>query len=283
MQDMLHTMSAKPMIVSGGEAGTTLAVFLTRRLKVSGKQAKRLLDGRSVFVNQRRVWMARHALAKGDEVEVAGAPSPARGAEIPILFRDADYVIVNKPAGLLSNGPGSVELRLRAQLGVPALQAIHRLDRDTTGCLWLALHAAARGKAIRLFESRSLLKTYHALVRGQMTQGEFTISRPLDGQPAVTHVMVLDTQPAASHVKLRLDTGRTHQVRKHMAALHHPLLGDTAYSAAREPHAALRMIRRQMLHAAALAFTHPETGAPVRVQAPLPEDFRKTLQALKLT
>lgn len=276
-------MNLNPLTVSGADTGIMLLQFLARRLNISGKQAKRLLDSRSVFVNRRRVWMARHVLEARDQVEIVSEAPAQPAGDIPILFRDEDYVIVNKPAGLSSEGPGGMEQVLRDQLRRPTLQLVHRLDKDTTGCLWCALNPSAREAAVQLFESRAPLKVYHALVRGQMAREDFTISRPLDGQPAVTHVMVLDTRPTASHIKVKLETGRTHQVRKHLAGLRHPLLGDSSYAPSGESSPALRQVPRQMLHASVLAFSHPKTGAPVRAQAPLPADFKRVMKSLKLT
>ncbi len=278
-------MTVNPMIVSPAEAGMPLDLFLARRLKTSRKQAKRLLDERLVFVNRRRVWMARHPLEPKDEVEIpatAGAAS-SREVPIPILYRDAEYVIANKPPGLPSNGPNSVEEVLRRVLGQPSLEAVHRLDRDTSGCLWLSLNPAARETATLLFKEKQVTKTYHAIVEGRVRAAGATITTPIDGQPATTHVKVLGSTPRASHVKVLIETGRTHQIRKHLASIQHPVLGDKSYLTRQIADDRLRRAPRQMLHASGLAFRHPGTGQTVRIKAPLPGDFKHMLGALGLT
>lgn len=277
-------MLTKALLVARSEAGMPLVAFLARRLKTSRKQAKRLLDERQVFVNRRRVWMARHALQPGDEVELSQPHEPARsgGAAISILYRDGDYVVVNKPAGVETCGAGSLEERLQHEFAEPGLQAVHRLDRDTSGCLWLARNAEARAAAVRLFKGRGVGKIYEALVAGRVRSGETTVQAPLEGRTAITHLRVLASTPKASHVKVRIETGRTHQIRRHLALLRHPVLGDRAYFTGLIRDEQIRRVPRQMLHASGLTFTHPATGQRVRVKAPLPGDFRRLLDALGL-
>lgn len=271
--------------VAPAENGMPLIDFLAARLALSKNNAKGLLDAHAVFVNDRRVWMAKHALRPGDRVEVHFPhQQPERARTAPaVLYQDDDYVVAGKPAGVLSNGPDSLESELRAALRVPALEAVHRLDRDTSGCLLFAKNPAARDAAVRLFRDGRITKLYHALVLGRVSQNVREIKAPVDGQPALTRVMVLSSNPVASHVKLRLETGRTHQIRKHMAAIRHPVLGDRSYATRAQPHPLLRGIPRQMLHAAGLTFRHPRTGEVVRVQSPLPRDFRACRRKLGLT
>jgi RluA family pseudouridine synthase len=278
-------MNTKPMIVSPAEAGMPLDIFLARRLKTSRKQAKRLLDDRLVFVNRRRVWMARHPLEPKDEVEIQAAVgvNSFKDVPIPILYRDADFVIANKPPGLPANGKRSVEELLRRTLDQPSLEAVHRLDRDTSGCLWFALNAAGRETAVALFKEREVVKTYHAIVEGRVRAEGATITTPLDGQSATTHVQVLSSRPWASHVKILIETGRTHQIRKHLASIRHPVLGDKSYLTRELAGDRLRQAPRQMLHASGLAFRHPETGQTQRIKAPLPGDFKRMLGALGLS
>ncbi|MCX6996269.1 MAG: RNA pseudouridine synthase [Kiritimatiellaeota bacterium] len=175
-----------------------------------------------------------------------------------------------------------MESALRAQGGLPALAAVHRLDRDTSGCLLFAKNARALAAAIALFGGRAVTKVYHALAAGRLPDGLREIKVPVDGQPALTRVERLDVNPRASHLKLNIETGRTHQIRKHLLAVHHPVLGDKAYGGRFQPPGLQQEIPRQMLHASVLAFTQPLTGAPVRCKAALPEDFRACLRALRL-
>lgn len=276
-------MNNRPLTVSAAEAGTPLDLFLARRLAISRKQAKRLLDERLVFVNRRRIWMARHPLEPEDCVEIPSLAAPTAGATaIPVLYRDADYLVAAKPAGLASNGDGSVEERLQRELRLPALEAVHRLDRDTTGCLWCSLNASARAIATALFKEKAVTKTYHAIAGGRVPAAGLTITDPIDGLPAVTHVKLLSGNPVASHVKILIETGRTHQIRKHMASVRHPVLGDRSYLTREIEEPRVRQVPRQMLHASGLAFPHPKTGQTIRVKAPLPADFKRVLRTLGL-
>jgi len=267
-------------------AGVTLQEFLAAQLQLSKGKAKALLDQRVVFVNGRRVWMARHALRPGDLVEVqaqAVAPAAPAGAPAPaVLYEDGDYLVVNKPPGRLAAGPDSVERDLQARRRLPALAAVHRLDRDTSGCLLFAKHARALAAAIGLFGQRAVTKVYHAIAAGRLPDGVHEINVPVDGQPALTRVARLDANPRASHLKLNIETGRTHQIRKHLLAVRHPVLGDKAYGGRFQPAGWQQEVPRQMLHAAVLAFPQPLTGAPVRCAAPLPGDFRACLRHLRL-
>lgn len=259
-----------------------LLAFLARRLKLSRKKSKALLDSRNVFVNGQRVWMAHHALQAGDRVVTPAAAVPAR-LPIPILFQDAHYLVADKPPGLLANEKDSAETRLRDGLGIPALRAAHRLDRDTSGCLLLAKSAEALARAVELFRGRQILKIYHAIVAGRVHPAERTITTPIDGERAETRLRVLDTSRLASHLRVRIDTGRTHQIRLHLQSIGHPVLGEKAYGAGIELPPEFLEIPRQMLHARVIEFTHPFSAKRTRVEAPLPRDFRDGLRRLRLT
>lgn len=266
------------------EDGRELLDFLSAKLGESRNRTKRLLDARVVFVNQRRVWMAKHRLRIGDQVEVTGAPSEVPGVDLAVvLHQDAHLVIANKPAGILSNGEASLESALRAPLNSPGLTAVHRLDRDTSGCLILARSKDVRDRMIPMFESRSITKAYHVLALGRTGQREFSVSRPIDDQPAETRFRVVDSNPIASHILAKIETGRTHQIRRHLEGMGHPVLGDRMYGTRNTLPPSLRRLPRQMLHAYSLTFRHPVTGETVHVTAPLPADFRSCMKQLKLT
>ena len=271
--------------VSVGEQDQELVEFLAHHLQTSRKGARRLLDARVVFVNTKRVWMARHVLRTGDEVEVnmpAAAASHA-GQPIPLLFQDSICVVANKPSGMLANGPDSLEEQLRSQMRCPELEAVHRLDRDTSGCLLCARTAESKQALVDLFESHRVTKTYHAIVSGQIPKDLREITAPIDGKTAITRLTLLSANRLASHIKLSIETGRTHQIRKHMVSIRHPVLGDKVYLTNTQPHPELRRIPRQMLHASSLTFRHPVTDELVRSKAPLPPDFTACLKMLKLT
>ncbi len=281
---MKHTIEYR---VRRSEENETLIDFVARTLAVSKKTAKSVLDLRNVSVNGNRVWMARHALAAGDIVDilrptvdsVRRAPPPP----VPILFHDAHYVVAAKPAGVLSCGPKSLEPVLRRQLNLPVLQAAHRLDRETSGCLMFACTSEAFDRIVMEFRSKTVAKVYHAIVHGRMRSGEHRISKPIGGQTAVSNARVLDASSKATHVAIGIETGRTHQIRIHLASIRHPVLGDRKYATAVQLNENMAAVPRQMLHAHSLRFVHPFTGGSVRVTAPLPPEFRQTLKAFNLS
>lgn len=274
--------TSRSLRVNRPEAGASLLEFLSRRLGLSHKQAKRLLDARSVFVNRRRVWMARHALEAGDVVEVPDVP-PARraAATIPVLFEDEHCLVVDKPPGLTSAGPGSVEEQLRRRHGSEAT-AVHRLDRDTSGCNLFARSAAARERLVALFGGHDLQKVYRAIALGRVPEDLHLLRSAVDNLEAVTRIRLLRAGAAASYLEAMPETGRTHQIRIHLQKAGHPLAGDRVYATREVDADVLRALPRQMLHAWRLRWVHPFTGATIGVEAPLPADFREALRALRL-
>lgn len=276
-------MRLRHRIVNREEDGISLQDFLVRHLDISRRRAKAVLDRREVFVNLRRVWMAHHRLRAGDRVESVSGPPGRRAAAHPILFDDEYYVVVNKRPGLLSNGEDSVESGLRVQLGSETLAAVHRLDRDTSGCLLLARSDEAFDEMRILFRQHDVRKTYRVLVHGRPRWEDFTVDTPIDERRATTHIHVLDRASEASHLQVCIETGRTHQIRKHLAGIGFPVLGDRMYGVRRRGTAKSIRIGRQMLHASELSFRHPFMNRIVRAKAPLPRDFRACLKAHRLT
>lgn len=272
-----------PWRVTPAEAGTPLVEWLARRMATSRKQAKRTLDGRSVFVNRRRVWMAQHRLAAGDTVEVTGIRPPGRDARAPnlaILHDSHDVLVINKPAGITTNGPGGAEELLRRAHG--SAWAVHRLDRDTTGCNLFARSPETRDRLVALFGERAVAKTYRVLAVGTVEPRARSIDTPIDGLSAHTELRVIRSNRVASYLEARIETGRTHQIRKHLRDIGHPVAGDRVYLTERLDHPHLRALPRQMLHAHSLRWSDPLTGAVVDVQAPLPPDFAGALHRLGL-
>lgn len=278
-------MQSQQFHVRPDQAGMPLQDFLSHQLKLSRNKAKAILDARQAFVNGRRIWMTKHELKKGDKIEVV-IPGSANAASAPhppaILYQDNEYLVVNKAPGRLSNGEDSLESDLHSLLNQPRLQAVHRLDRDTSGCILIARSKTAFDKAVELFKVQKISKVYHALANGQIKDRERKIDYPLDGEPAITHVHVIASTPLASHVKVRIETGRTHQIRKHLAYIGHPVLGDKQYAGRNVIPEALRHVERQMLHAASLTFESPFTKQKIRTEAPLPKDFTMWLKRLGL-
>ncbi len=257
--------------------------FIARTLNCSRNEAKRLLDERRVFVNGRRVWMARHRLKQGDTIEIQDtSTSPRTLTTKQVLYQDDHFVILNKPPRLLSNGPDSAESELRRLLNIPALRAVHRLDRDTSGCLLFATSRDVFERMVPLFKERAVGKAYRALVSGRVSGESARIAAPIDGQPALSLLRVLSSTSKASHLEIKIETGRTHQVRKHLAGIGHPILGDKQYATGKVDSQALRSVPRQMLHAHSLSFPCPMTGEVIRTKATLPEDFSRVMKRMKL-
>ena len=282
--------------------------FLAARFSLSRRTAKAMIDGRNVWVNRKCVWIARFALKTGDLVEVpaqvvkgavrqngksgakdggcAGERSKLltldskRSRHIRVLWSNDGYLVCDKPAGVVScDDPKSVESILRVQEGVPTLEAVHRLDRDTTGCLLFAKNHAAFLAAVEVFKTHKVTKTYQAVATGRFPFAHQTINAPLDGQEAVSKVTREAEGDDASFLRIRIETGRTNQIRRHLASVRHPVVGDRVFGlkSARDPR--LMQVPRQMLHAATLTLPDPlDPHAEISVHSPLPADFRAALR-----
>ena len=266
-------------------AGASLQEYLAETLGISKRAAKQQIDARAVWVNDRCVWMAHHALRRGDVVRIPRrAPSPtalsARPKKLAILFEDDDFLVVDKPAGIVSEGSdASAEALLRLQLADPRVQAVHRLDRDTTGCLLFAKDREAREAAVEMFRGRSVSKTYHAIVAGRFPFAHQTIDAPLDGRDAVTRVTRESASECASFLRVRIDTGRTNQIRRHLASVRFPVVGDRVFGLKRARDPRLIQVPRQMLHASTLSLPDPfSPHKEIKAHSPLPADFRATLR-----
>ena len=269
--------------------------FLALKFSLSRRTAKAMIDGRSVWVNRKCVWIARFALRTGDLVEipsqvVKGARKQSGGEDarretkdvrhVRVLWSNESYLVCDKPAGVVScDDPKSVETILREQEKIPTLEAVHRLDRDTTGCLMFAKNHAAFLAAVEVFKTHKVSKVYHAVATGSFKYAHQVIDSPIDGQPAVSKVTREGASADASFLRIRIETGRTNQIRKHLASVRAPIVGDRVFGlkSARDPR--LMKVPRQMLHASTL--TLPDPLSPhdeISVHAPLPADFRATLK-----
>ncbi|HMP77432.1 MAG TPA: RluA family pseudouridine synthase [Kiritimatiellia bacterium] len=274
--------TSQQLVVRQPERGLALDRFLTMRLGVSRKQAKRMLDERLVFVNRRRVWIAHHELKNGDTVEVPATREPEKisPAALRVIHEDAACIVVDKPAGLPTNGPVSAETQLRARF--PEILPVHRLDRDTSGCLLFARSSEAQANLEKQFEDRTVDKLYQAIAIGLFPLTLTRMERPVGGLTALTEFKLLRRNPVASHIEAHPRTGRTHQIRVHLQAAGFPLAGDRAYATRAVKEDILREMPRQMLHAWRLVWRDPLTGDMRRAQATPPNDFRDALVALKL-
>ena len=226
------------------------------------------------------------------------------------LYEDDDILVVDKPAGLLSMATDAESRHvedtvlarakeyashLHGRKGYAGL--LHRLDRDTSGAMALALSREAHSRGRALFGEHAFERYYLAIVRGvperdhdtvdaavwhAYSSGRRRLARPHEsGREAVTHYTVRERFDDAALVELELDTGRQHQIRLHMESLGHPLVGDEVYGAQGGGRAGVAPATRQMLHAWRLAFPHPQNGTMIRVEAPVPDDFTRVLRALR--
>ena len=281
--------------------------FLALKFALSRRTAKAMIDGRSVWVNRKCVWIARFALRTGDLVEIpsqvvkgalrqakasghetggarrdgAGASSPAQAKRhVRVIWSNDSYLVCDKPAGLVScDDPKSVETILREQEKIPTLEAVHRLDRDTTGCLLFAKNHAALVAAVDVFKTHKVSKTYHAISAGSFKFAHQVIDTPLDGQPAVSKVAREAVGADASFLRIRIETGRTNQIRRHLASVRAPIIGDRVFGLKNVRDPRLMQVSRQMLHASTLTLPDPlAPHAEISVHSPLPADFRSALR-----
>ncbi|MCM2680616.1 23S rRNA pseudouridine(1911/1915/1917) synthase RluD [Echinimonas agarilytica] len=231
--------------------------------------------------------------------------------DLDIIYEDDDILVINKPAGLVVH-PGAGNQQgtllnallhyLPAQIEVPRAGIVHRLDKDTTGLMVVAKTVPAQTHLVSMLQDRNITREYEAIAVGVMTAGgmvEEPISRHPNrrtamavhpnGKEAVTHYRVAEKFAHHTRLRLRLETGRTHQIRVHMAHLHHALVGDPTYGgrnrlpkgASPEMVEALRGFRRQALHAARLILEHPITGEKMDWQAPIPDDMKQLTEVLR--
>ena len=249
--------------------------FLANALGVSKRNVKVLLDERRVFVNNKRVWLAKFSLNAGDSVEVQGTAHPvAEQKIIEVLFESPTMLIVNKPSGLLSVGKASLEELLRKTGNEVDLWVAHRLDRDTTGCLLVARSRKVFEEIIEIFKKHQVQKEYRAIVRGTIRETEFVLDAAIDGRPARTEVRVLARNNFATEIAARPITGRLHQIRRHLADYGHPVVGDKQYEKGPLRSAQLRIVGRQMLHASEISLELPgESSGITTVKAPYPSDY----------
>ena len=269
--------------------------FLALKFSLSRRTAKAMIDGRSIWVNRKCVWIARFALRTGDLVEipsqvVKGARKQSGGEDarretkdvrhVRVLWSNESYLVCDKPAGVVScDDPKSVETILREQEKIPTLEAVHRLDRDTTGCLMFAKNHAAFLAAVEVFKTHKVSKVYHAVTTGSFKYAHQVIDSPIDGQPAVSKVTREGASADASFLRIRIETGRTNQIRKHLASVRAPIVGDRVFGLKSARDSRLMRVPRQMLHASTL--TLPDPLSPhdeISVHSPLPADFRATLK-----
>jgi 23S rRNA pseudouridine1911/1915/1917 synthase len=275
-------MTKKEFTVKYKHEGMRLFAVVAEELGISKKQAQAAIDAKQVLVNGRRVWIRRHEVKEADRIEILiEDQKKPESKKISIIWQDADYLIVNKPAYLLTNASDdSVEARLQKQEKNRDICAVHRLDKETSGCVIFAKSAEAKKAAVPMFRGRDIMKIYRAVTIGKFPKNWNEIRTDIDGYMSTTLVKTLDSNKQASYLELRIETGRTHQIRRHLADKRHPVMGDKKYAGTGNELSLAQP--RQMLHAYRLIFPHPKTAQTIRATAPLPGDFKKCLAQLKL-
>ncbi|MEG3115877.1 23S rRNA pseudouridine(1911/1915/1917) synthase RluD [Salinicola sp. 4072] len=312
MADILKRDERIPEHLAGRRLDQTAAEmfpeFSRERLKGWIQQGELTVDGQKARPKDKVIGGERLALDARLEEEVRWEP---QAIPLSIVFEDDDVMVIDKPAGLVvhpaaGNPDGTLLNALlyhHAPLAaIPRAGIVHRLDKDTTGLMMVAKTLTAQTALVAQLQARTVSREYDAIVVGAMTAGgkvDAPIGRhPKDrqrqavtasGKPAVTHYRVNERFRAHTHVRCRLETGRTHQIRVHLAHVRYPLVGDPVYGgrlkmpagAGESLKTLLREFPRQALHAHKLRFEHPVGGAPIECKAPLPDDMFLLLDALR--
>lgn len=293
------------------DVGLRLDVWLTRRLPdLSRSRLQMLIKHGDITMGGKAV--RPHAkVTEGLEVDVdipPAVPVELAGEDIPleILYEDSDIIVINKPAGLVvhpaaGHASGTLVNALLHHCGDLAgiggelrPGIVHRLDKDTSGAMVAAKNEPAMAGLVDQFKQGQVRKEYLALVCGKPVPASGTVktligrsphdrkkmsAKPATGRMAVTHYQTQESWKEVSLLRVRIETGRTHQIRVHVAHIGHPVAGDRQYGR-RQP-ALPAPVTRQMLHAETLAFRHPRTGKPLEFRAPLPADMKSLLDFLR--
>ena len=305
-------MTERLLPVPDGLAGERLDIGLTRMLGLSRSRAADLVAAGAVLVDGRPGTKSDRLLAgslltidlREPQAPASVPPEPVPGMRV--LHDDDDVVVVDKPVGVAAHpspgwtgptvigGLAAAGYRISTSGAEERQGIVHRLDVGTSGVMAVAKSEAAYTSLKRQFRDRTVEKIYHAVVQGHCDPLRGTIDAPIDrhpqhdyrwavvttGKPSVTHYDTLEAFPHASLLEVHLETGRTHQIRVHMAALRHPCVGDLTYGA--DPGLAKRLgLTRQWLHAVRLGFDHPTTGERIEVVSPYPTDLDVALARLR--
>ena len=288
--------------------GKRIDAFVSENIDdMSRTMAQKLIDDGKVLVNSKRV-KSSYKVETNDIVEVE-IPKPtettikAQDIPVPIIYEDDDIIVVNKPKGMVvhpANGnPDGTLVNAILSMCKGSLSGIggevrpgivHRLDKDTSGLIIIAKNDKAHINMSKQIQDRLVTKKYIALVRGVLPEDEATIDMPIsrslkdrkkmdvnkNGKNAITHFKVLKRYNKYTLIEVKIDTGRTHQIRVHMSHIGYPIIGDEVYSNGKNEFG----VEGQMLHAKSLDFKHPITGKQIHLEAPLPEYFQKVLDIL---
>lgn len=302
------------LVVEPEEEGQRLDLFLSlhdQMVDISRSRVQKLIQADNVLVNGlvRKSGYTVHS----DDVVTVDLPPPKSVDLIPeevhfeILYEDNELIVVSKPPGIVVHpacGHDSGTLvhgllnhcrNLSGISGELRPGIVHRLDKDTSGVLVVAKNEQVHHSLVNQFKNRQVEKIYHAIVDGRPERSNGSVVLPIgrhpvkrkkmavraeEGREAVTHWKILENFSSEfTYIEVRLETGRTHQIRVHMATIGHPISGDSLYGKKRNSYATFQ-IKRQCLHAYILVFTHPKTGEKMRFKAPIWEDMQRTLNLL---
>ncbi|GIJ49929.1 pseudouridine synthase [Virgisporangium aliadipatigenens] len=303
----------RAMPVPDGLDGMRLDQAISRMFGLSRTGAADLIDAGDVAVDgSPRGKSDRLKAGSWLEVTLPAPAAPPPSEIVPqevtglsVIYADDDIAVVDKPVGVAAHpspgwtgptvigGVAALGHRVSTSGAAERQGVVHRLDVGTTGLMVVAKSERAYSALKRAFKEREVDKRYHAIVQGHPDPSRGTIDAPIDrhpsadwkwavvsgGRPSVTHYDTIEAFPAASLLDIRLETGRTHQIRVHFSALRHPCVGDLTYGA--DPTLAARLgLTRQWLHAKRLGFVHPGTGEYVEFESPYPDDLARALELL---
>ncbi|HIW74011.1 MAG TPA: RluA family pseudouridine synthase [Firmicutes bacterium] len=301
-------MKVERRIPPPDKAGERLDRYLGEELGVPRSQVQVWLE--KGLVTAGGVTRAKNYRLRGGEEIAVSVPAPvayeAQAEDIPldIVYEDDDLLVVNKPKGMVvhpaaGNYTGTLVNALLAHCGdslsgingVMRPGIVHRIDKDTSGLLMVAKNDLAHRSLAEQIKAHSFTRLYEAVVVGRLRDDEGTVNAPIgrhpvhrkkmavterNSKPAVTHYEVIARYAGYTHIRVRLETGRTHQIRVHMAYLGHPVAGDTVYGGGRPPAG----LQGQCLHARVIGFRHPRDGRYIELSSPLPPYFTAFLRTL---
>lgn len=302
-------MESKKLIVKAENTGARLDAYIAENINnLSRTMVKKLVEDGNISVNG-KVQKVSYKVQENDEIivnepEAKELDIKAEDIPVDVVYEDKDIIVVNKPKGLVvhpanGNWDGTLVNAIMAICkdslsgigGEIRPGIVHRLDKDTSGLLIIAKNDEAHLNMSNQIKDRQVKKIYYALVRGVVPENEATINMPIgrstkdrkkmavtkSGKEAITHFKVLERFNKYTLLEVKIDTGRTHQIRVHLSEIGHPVVGDEVYSNGKNEFG----VKGQLLHAKSLDFKHPITGKEMHLETELPEEFENVLKKLR--
>lgn len=297
------------LTVNNEDKGIRLDAYIASKMEaISRTNVKRLIEEGNITVNG-TTQKVSYKVQENDEImleipEAKELDIKAQDIPVEVVYEDKDIIVVNKPKGLVvhpanGNWDGTLVNAIMAICkdslsgigGEIRPGIVHRLDKDTSGLLIVAKNDEAHLNMSNQIKDRKVKKIYYALVRGVVAENEATINMPIgrstkdrkkmavtrDGKEAITHFKVIERFSKYTLLEVKIDTGRTHQIRVHLSEIGHPVVGDEVYSNGKNEFG----VHGQLLHAKSLDFKHPLTGKPIHLETDLPDEFEKVLKQLR--